>query len=135
MKVLAIVVGCLAVCAANAATVNVTVGPGLSYTPNPVSVNVGDTVQWNWVEALHSSTSNPGSLEAWDSTAKSTGTFSHTFTHAGNWGYFCTVHGIVMSGTVQVSAPETTAVPTLSPRALLLLLVALALVGAAAITR
>ena len=135
MKVLAVVVGYLVVCAANAATMNVTVGPGLSYTPNPVSINVADTVQWNWVGALHSSTSNPGSLEAWDSTARSTGTFTHTFTHSGNWGYFCTVHGIVMSGTVQVSAPEATAVPALSPRTLLMLAIALALIGAAAITR
>ena len=119
-----------------AAIVNVTVGPGLSYSPNPVNINVGDTVQWNWAGAFHSSTSNAGStLEVWDSGQKSTGSFSHTFTHAGSFGYFCTVHGVVMSGTVVSAAPATTAVPTLSPRALLLLAAALALLGAIAISR
>jgi len=127
---------CFCASAAFAATVNVAVGPGISYTPPTVSINAGDTVQWNWNGALHSSTSNASStLEVWDSGQISTGSFSHTFTHGGTFGYFCTVHGTLMTGTVQVTAPATTAVPALSSRALLLLAVALALVGAIAITR
>ena len=128
---------CLCALAAPAATVGVTVGPGFSYSPNPVNINVGDTVQWNWVGAFHSSTSSASStLEVWDSGQISNGSFPHTFTHAGDFAYFCTVHGAsLMSGTVHVTAPATTAVPTLSPRALLLLMIALALLGAAAITR
>ena len=127
---------CFVALPAAAATTNVTVGPGFSYSPPTVTINVGDTVQWNWAGALHSSTSNPAStLEVWDSGAISTGSFTHTFTHSGTFGYFCTVHGIIMSGTVVVNAPATTAVPVLSPRALLLLVVALALIGAVAITR
>ena len=123
--------------AAPAATVSVTVGPGFSYSPNPVNINVGDTVQWNWVGALHSSTSSASStLEVWDSGQISNGSFSHTFTHAGDFAYFCTVHGAaLMSGTVHATATAPTAVPTLSPRALLLLVIALALFGAGAITR
>ena len=119
-----------------AAVVVVTVGPGLSYSPNPVAVNVGDSVQWNWAGALHSSTSSASStLEVWDSGAKSTGSFTHTFTRAGTFAYFCTVHGTVMSGSVQVSAPVTTNVPAMSPRALVLLAAALALIGAMLIRR
>ena len=138
MKLLAIAAAvCLSASAASAVTVNVTVGPGLTYSPNPVSIDVGDTVQWNWAGGVaHSSTSNSSSpLETWDSGVKTTGSFSHTFTHPGSWGYFCTVHGLAMTGSVQVSAPATTAVPALSSRALLLLAVALALIGAIAVTR
>jgi plastocyanin len=115
----------------------VAVGPGFTFSPNPVTINDGDTVQWNWAGAQHSSTSSPSSLlEVWDSGAITTGSFSHTFTHTGSFGYFCTVHGaLVMSGTVNVSAAATTAIPALSPRTLVLLLIVLALIGAMAITR
>jgi len=119
-----------------AAIVNVTVGPGLSYSPNPVNITVGDSVQWNWVGALHSSTSSASStLEVWDSGQKTTGSFVHTFTHTGTAGYFCTVHGTAMSGSVNVSAAAPAVVPAMSPRALILLGLSLAMIGAVAIRR
>ncbi|HLJ73887.1 MAG TPA: plastocyanin/azurin family copper-binding protein [Thermoanaerobaculia bacterium] len=119
-----------------AAVVNVTVGPGLSFSPNPVGINVGDSVQWNWVGAAHSSTSSASStLEVWDSGVQTTGSFSHTFTHSGTFGYFCTLHGIAMSGSVQVSAPAPAVVPAMSPRALILFGLLLASIGAMVIRR
>ena len=137
MKVFAIVALCFVAAAAFGATVPVTVGPGFTYSPNPVTINVGDTVQWNWAGALHSSTSSASSVtEVWDSGLMSTGSFSHTFTHSGTFNYFCTLHGAAaMSANVIVNAPVTTAVPALSPRVLMILLITLALIGAAAITR
>jgi plastocyanin len=73
------------------------------YSPASVSIAVGDTVTWsNNGQAQHSATANNGSFD--------TGVFgpggsrSHTFTRAGTFSYFCTVHGQSQSGTVRVLA-------------------------------
>ena len=102
---------------ANAATVNVTVGPGISFSPSTVNIIAGDSVLWTWAAGSlpHSTTSNTSTgAEVWDSGVKSSGTFSHTFTTVGNWGYYCTVHstpsGTAMNGVVHVAA----AAPTLA---------------------
>jgi len=136
----AIILGLLVIAPsiAHAATINVAVGPGLSFSPSTVNINTGDTVSWNWNAATHTSTSNSSTTaEAWDSGFKTTGSFTHTFTHAGDWPYYCQVHsfpgGTAMNGVVHVSAAATTAVPTLSPRALLMLAIALAFAGTIAI--
>jgi predicted secreted protein with PEFG-CTERM motif len=104
---------------ASAATVNVDIVPGAStkttnaYSPNPVEVNVGDTVVWtNKDTQPHTATSGT------DSTAdgKFGGTvenpaselilanasYEFTFTEAGEYPYFCSLHP-AMVGTVMVS--------------------------------
>jgi plastocyanin len=108
---------CLPLATIRAATVPVTVGPGTTFSPSTVNVVVGDTVQWTWAAGSlpHSTTSNTNTgAEVWDSGVKSTGTFSHTFTTVGNWGYYCTIHstptGTAMNGVVHVAA----AAPTLA---------------------
>ena len=108
--------------AVRGATVDVTVGPGLSFTPASVTIAIGDTVRWDWAGALHSSTSdNTTGAEVWNSGLKSTGTFSHTFSTAGDWPYYCTLHsspgGTAMNGVVHVTAaPTLTSVnPTAGP--------------------
>jgi len=95
---------------AKAATIQVQVGQGgLKFTPANVMIQVGDTVQWNWVGAtLHSTTSGtPGHPDGiWDSGSHNNGfTFSFTFTSAGTFNYFCTPHGACcgMIGTVTVT--------------------------------
>ena len=71
------------------------------------TIHVGDTVQWVWVSGFHSTTSgscsgscNPDGV--WNSGAGSGMTFSHTFTSAGTFPYFCLVHQSMMQGTVVV---------------------------------
>ncbi len=89
-----------------AGTVTVTVGPGgsMSYSPNPVSIKQGDTVQWVWDSPFHSVT---GSNKEFDSEIQDPPfTFSHTFTQAGSIQYYCHVHGM-MTGTVEVSGTST----------------------------
>jgi plastocyanin len=118
--------------AAFSATVDVTVGPGLSFSPSAITVAPGDTVRWVWQGALHSSTSNTTTgAEVWDSGLRNTGTFSHSFTTVGDWPYYCSVHsspaGTAMNGVVHVVAPTPT--PTLSITVLLLLMVVLAAIG------
>jgi plastocyanin len=83
------------------------------FTPQTVTVHVGDTVEWVWDTSDHSTTAVSGIAEQWNSGVQNPGsTFTHTFTHAGSFQYYCTVHGqdngngtaSGMSGTVVVMA-------------------------------
>jgi|GEM_PF-1678227 len=75
------------------------------FDPDPVNINVGDTVQWVWDNNNHSTTSNTG---IWDSGVRNTGaTFTQPFPSAGTFPYFCSQHGSPtsgMRGTVNVSS-------------------------------
>jgi plastocyanin len=84
------------------ASASVSIGDNF-YSPASVSIGVGDTVTWaNNGQAQHSATADNGSFD--------TGVFgpgvrrSHTFTQAGTFSYYCTVHGQAQSGTVRVLA-------------------------------
>ena len=76
------------------------------------NIPVGTTVQWNWLNGPHSSTSGTcnasncvaGSVggELWDSGQRSTGSFTYTFNNVGTFTYFCTVHNVMMQGLVNV---------------------------------
>jgi plastocyanin len=97
-------------------TIPVQVGAGgLKFTPQNVTIHVGDTVQWTWVASNHSSTSGtPGNPDGlWDSGIHSSGfVFSHTFTTAGTFNYFCSPHGACcgMIGSVIVAQVDTVAI-------------------------
>jgi plastocyanin len=72
-----------------------------AFTPNNVSINVNDSVTWNWVGSPHTSTSDTG---LWDSGVFGTGhVFSRTFTSAGSFPFHCTVHPF-MTGSVNVQS-------------------------------
>ena len=82
----------------------ITVGDNF-FQPANFTATVGTAVVWTWTGALAHNVAfvdqAPGSGE------RTSGTFSRTFTAAGNYGYFCTIHGAgVMSGTVTVSAAD-----------------------------
>jgi PKD repeat protein len=83
------------------------------------TIHVGDTVTWNW-EGFHSTTSgscNPGCTPngLWDSGINSPPhTFSHTFTTAGSFPYYCMVHLSMMQGTVVVQQGGTAPVANFS---------------------
>ncbi|HEY7113140.1 MAG TPA: PKD domain-containing protein [Thermoanaerobaculia bacterium] len=96
------------------------------------TIQVGETVQWNWMSGPHSTTSGActsggggyyggGSdctdTGVWDSTQHTAGyQYEHTFTTPGTYKYFCAVHGASMVGQVEVeAATETT--PTVTPTA------------------
>lgn len=112
----------LAVCCAvaiplltsNAATVQVQVGAGgLKFTPQNVTIQVGDTIEWVWAANGHSSTSgtpgNPNGL--WDSGVKNTGfVFSRTFSGPGTFSYYCSPHGACcgMIGSITVNSATDT---------------------------
>lgn len=94
-----------------AATIQVQVGEGgLKFSPQDVTIQVGDTVQWTWAASGHSTTSGtPGQPNGiWDSGVQNSGfVFSQTFSTAGTFPYFCSPHGLCcgMIGSVTVTVP------------------------------
>ncbi|MCC6313808.1 MAG: hypothetical protein IT337_07320 [Thermomicrobiales bacterium] len=104
-----------------AAPVTVKMTGGLRFDPADVTVKVGQTVTWENASPIqHTSTDDPSKnpvasahpefsvlpdgAEAWDSGLVDPGkTFSHTFTVAGTYHYFCIPHALSgMLGTVTV---------------------------------
>ena len=88
-------------------------GDAFRYTPQSVTVAVGDTVVWFWQGAVarnHSVTADSGQAEQFDSdpggpptndTHPAGDSFSHVFTHEGRFTYHCRVHSD-MTGVVEV---------------------------------
>ena len=87
-----------------AAVFNINV-QNFAYTPNPVTVNIGDTVTWtNHDGAVHSTTENNN---VWNSDLNPGNSFSFTFNNPGTYSYFCRFHpGMV--GEVKVSGQGAT---------------------------
>ncbi|HZS41465.1 MAG TPA: plastocyanin/azurin family copper-binding protein [Polyangia bacterium] len=107
-----------------ATTHTVTVGPNgsMMFAPSQISINVGDTVEWNWPAGSLPHTVTSGTPGAPDGQFCSNGqqpsvqacsgaayamtgpaTYSHTFSAAGSFPYFCQVHGALMTGMVTVN--------------------------------
>jgi plastocyanin len=106
--------------------VNVGLGGATSFTDvvsgnSTTTIHVGDTVQWKFASAIdyHSTTSGTCTNDGdpygsgypncnadgnWDSgQLTSPATFSKTFSTPGTYRYFCSVHGYMMTGTVQIN--------------------------------
>ena len=108
------------------AIVNVSVGD-IFFSPTLVTVNVGDTVQWNKpvTSVQHNVESCDGSVDpgvcagqvATDGLFRSGNattaafTFTHVFANAGSNPYFCVVHGFSMNGRVDVQGGTVTPPP------------------------
>jgi plastocyanin len=70
------------------------------FAPTSTTVHVGDTVTWtNNGRAPHSATANDGSFNT--GILRAGASASHTFTRAGTFTYFCSVHPF-MHGTIVV---------------------------------
>lgn len=108
-----------------ASTVNVDMATGAStkttdaYSPNPVNVNVGDTVIWTNNDSPNTHTATSGTPSAgpdgkfggtaaapFSVTIAPRASFNHTFTEAGTYPYYCTLHP-AMVGTVMVAEGST----------------------------
>ncbi len=111
---------------ASGATTTVQVGfGGNHFSPTNVTVSTGDSVLWNWAGANHSTSSGTNGNKGddngvlpsgmWDSGVASpspTHTFTNTFTVAGRYSYFCSVH-FASGMTGQVFVASAGAPPTL----------------------
>ena len=84
-----------------AATTMVTV-EDFDFNPQFVTINVGDSVQWNWTGIFaHNSKSDATDTTMWDSGFHTgSGTFIFPFPAAGVFPYSCTLH--LFTGTVTV---------------------------------
>ena len=74
-----------------------------AFVPGAVTILRGQTVGWRWNgRALHNVTFDDASIG--NSPTQENGSFERTFPDAGEFTYFCTVHGrALMSGKVTVS--------------------------------
>jgi len=70
-----------------------------AFAPVKVTVEVGETVTWKFVQGTHTTTGT--SSESWNSGNKADGSFSHTFNSVGTFPYVCNLHSF-MTGTVVV---------------------------------
>jgi len=86
----------------------VTVGPGVVFAPNSVTIARTGTVTWSWAGGagalLHSVQweTGPAPLPPNSATQTTGPPYLHTFNTAGTYTYDCAVHGSAMSGTVVV---------------------------------
>lgn len=102
----------------SAATTNVSVGPSFSdtFSPSIVSISVNDSVIWDWKATFHSTTSGTNGVHGddngvpsglWDSGVinSTPHQFTNTFTSAGTFSYYCSVHfNFGMTGKVIVAS-------------------------------
>jgi plastocyanin len=75
-----------------AATKSVSV-TDFQFSPTPVSITVGDTVTWSFNGGFHNVKTVAGAPETFSSPDLFSGTYSHTFTKAGTYNYYCSFHG------------------------------------------
>ena len=76
-----------------------------AFSPTPLTIKVGDTVEWvNKDPTMHTTTSDSGDPASWDSGPLATNaTFSFTFTKTGTYTYHCSIHPF-MTGTITVTS-------------------------------
>jgi plastocyanin len=82
------------------------------------TINVGDTIRWEWDSGFHTVTSVPSSSETYESGPKfPVDDYEHTFNQAGTFWYYCQFHGFPagngtadgMAGFITVLAPTVNA--------------------------
>lgn len=83
------------------------------FNPSSFTIQVGDTVRWQWVEGNHTTTSVsvPAGASSWDSPINSGNQFfEYKVTVAGTFNYHCTPHAGIQTGSFTASGGG----PTLS---------------------
>ncbi|UIX33643.1 cupredoxin domain-containing protein [Streptomyces sp. GQFP] len=98
---------------ASAATYRVTM-QGYAFAPAALTVPAGSTVTWtNQDTAPHDVKTTSGPVQIHSPMLNKGESWSFTFTTAGSYAYYCTVHPNMTAGiTVQAPAPATSAAPT-----------------------
>lgn len=86
-----------------------------SFSPADITINVGDTVEWNNTQGFHfvdgSQTTYPSNPESFGNPSDGSAPWSyqHVFTIAGNYDYRCGIHTSSMFGTITVNSPTSIA--------------------------
>lgn len=95
---------------------------GFTFSPNAISVMVGDTIRWEWTDGSHTTTSIlvPAGADTWDEPLNMNNTFyEYEVLVAGSYGYKCTPHfaSNMIGGFLATAASnvkETTVAPSLT---------------------
>ena len=77
------------------ATTHVVMVQDFEFVPASMTVSVGDTITWTWVNGIHTTTSTsvPAEAQSWDADITSSATvFSYVVEIEGDYTYICTVH-------------------------------------------
>jgi amicyanin len=86
------------------------------FTPASLTINVGDTVTWtNHDTAPHNIVVTDGPEKFTSPTLQNGQTFSHTFTQAGTYSYYCSIHPDMKATVTVTGSAPTTAPPTSAP--------------------
>jgi plastocyanin len=101
---------------ASAADQSVTAMPSTEWSPDDVTIDLGDKVTWNNAGGVHNVDFNDGSFTQPPQPSTSQWTVERTFDTAGVFRYQCGFHGAAMSGVVRVrdatgQVPEPVDVP------------------------
>jgi plastocyanin len=134
---LAVTVGALAICgiyalalsghlwsqahASPASTTGVSMTSSFSFSPDPVTIHVGDTVTWtNDATIDHTTTSDTGLWASGHITAGKTFSETTVFTTAGTYKYHCSIHAThnsdgTWSGMIGTIIVQDASTPTGSP--------------------
>lgn len=82
------------------------------FSPQHIDIIAGDTVSWTYTTGSEAHTSTcdgtngtqlPAGGTTWDSPIMSVGdNYKQAISVAGDYTYYCTIHGITMSGTIHV---------------------------------
>jgi plastocyanin len=101
---------------ASAADQAVTAQPSSEWSPDDVTIDIGDTVTWNNAGGIHNVAFNDGSYTQPAQPSSSDWSVQRTFESPGIFRYQCGFHGSSMSGVVRVrdatgEVPEPVDVP------------------------
>jgi plastocyanin len=83
------------------ATVHMVTVQDFSFSPASMTVVVGDTVMWMWVNGTHTTTDTaiPIGANPWNANLNSSSmSFAYNVLVPGNYGYHCTIHPTLMMG-------------------------------------
>ena len=92
----------LMVVPASAADQTVTAQPSTEWSPDEVTIDMGDTVTWNNAGGVHNVEFNDGSYTQPEQPSASSWTAQRTFDAPGVFRYQCGLHGSSMAGVVRV---------------------------------
>jgi plastocyanin len=90
------------------ATVHTITVSDFQFNPTTLNVMIGDTIEWQWINGSHTTTSGniPSGASSWDSQINSANpVFTYVVTVAGSYTYFCQPHSVIMGGTFTASTP------------------------------
>jgi plastocyanin len=96
---------------ASAADQTVTAEPSTQWSPDDVTIDMGDTVTWNNAGGVHNVEFDDGSYTEPPSPSPDPWSVNRTFDTAGTFRYHCGFHGQAMTGIVRVRDATGTVPP------------------------